>query len=129
MLISETHFTKKCTLNLLTYTTYTTYHTMHPDGTTHGGSVIIIRNTIKQHLNNAYQTEKFQATNVLIEDWISPITVSAIYCPPKHATKQEEFESYFESLGTRFISGGDFNAKHLQWGSRLMTSKGIELLK
>ncbi|XP_018368700.1 PREDICTED: nardilysin-like [Trachymyrmex cornetzi] len=70
-----------------------------------------------------------QATNVVIEDWFSPITISAIYCPPKHATKQEDFENYFETLGNRFISGGDFNAKHPLWGSRLMSPKGRELHK
>ncbi|XP_011063431.1 PREDICTED: RNA-directed DNA polymerase from mobile element jockey-like [Acromyrmex echinatior] len=126
MLISETHFTKK---NYIKFANYTTYHTLHPAGTAHGGSAIIIKNTIKHHLSNNYQTEKMQATNVVIEDWISPITISVIYYPPKHATKQEDFESYFETLGHRFISGGDFNAKHPLWGSRLMSPKGRELCK
>jgi hypothetical protein len=32
-------------------------------------------------------------------------------------------------MGNRFIIGGDFNAKHTHWGSRLTTTKGRELLK
>lgn len=32
-------------------------------------------------------------------------------------------------LGNRFIAGGDFNSKHVHWGSRLMLSRGRELLK
>lgn len=32
-------------------------------------------------------------------------------------------------MGHRFIAGGDFNAKHPQWGSRLVTPRGRELYK
>lgn len=32
-------------------------------------------------------------------------------------------------MGRRFIVGGDYNAKHQQWGSRLATPRGRELLK
>ena len=31
---------------------------------------------------------------------------------------------YFETLGARFIAGGDYNAKHLRWGSRRTTTRG-----
>ena len=36
---------------------------------------------------------------------------------------------YFETLGRRFIAGGDYNAKHPRWGSRRTTTKGRELQK
>lgn len=36
---------------------------------------------------------------------------------------------FFSSLGPRFIVGGDFNAKHPWWGSRLTNPKGRELHK
>jgi hypothetical protein len=32
-------------------------------------------------------------------------------------------------MNSRFIIGGDFNAKHTHWGSRLVTTKGHELYK
>jgi hypothetical protein len=32
-------------------------------------------------------------------------------------------------MNSRFIIGGDFNAKHTHWGSRLITTKGRELYK
>ena len=32
-------------------------------------------------------------------------------------------------MGKRFIVGSDFNAKNIQWGSRLTTPKGRELLR
>jgi endonuclease/exonuclease/phosphatase family metal-dependent hydrolase len=35
----------------------------------------------------------------------------------------------FNKINSRFIIGGDFNAKHTHWGSRLVTPKGRELYK
>jgi hypothetical protein len=32
-------------------------------------------------------------------------------------------------MKSRFIIGGDFNAKHTHWASRLITTKGRELYK
>ena len=36
--------------------------------------------------------------------------------------------SFFQSLGPRFLVGGDWNAKHTAWGARLITPKGRTLL-
>jgi len=55
-----------------------------------------------------------------MEDRIVPLTVAAVYCP-KHAVKSEQFWSYYAALGQRFLAGGDYNAKHSHWGSRLTT--------
>lgn len=60
---------------------------------------------------------------------MGPINVGAIYCPPKHNLTQNMFDSYFQSLGNRFISGGDWNCKHTHWGSRLTSTEGRELKK
>lgn len=125
MLISETHFTSKHYFNI---NGYKFYHTMHPDRKAHGGSAILIKNNIRHHLANSYCNEKFQATNVVIEDWSRPLTISAVYSPPKHNIKQEDYEEYFKTLGPRFVAGGDFNAKHTFWGSRIITPKGRQLL-
>ncbi|CAG9138036.1 unnamed protein product [Plutella xylostella] len=35
--------------------------------------------------------------------------------------------SGWQTLGKRFIAGGDWNAKHIHWGSRLTTTRGKEL--
>ena len=35
----------------------------------------------------------------------------------------------FRSLGSRFLIGGDWNAKHTAWGARLITPKGRNLIK
>jgi hypothetical protein len=51
------------------------------------------------------------------------------YSPPRHNIKAERYAELFKTNRSRFIIGGDFNAKHTHWGSRLITTKGRELLK
>lgn len=105
------------------------YHTNHPDNKAHGGSAVLVRSNIKHHVLQDYCKNYIQATNVVITDWISDITVSALYCPPRFTIKETEFNDFFQSLGDRFIAGGDYNAKHTFWGSRLVLPRGRELLK
>lgn len=126
MLISETHFTRKSYMKIKNYTVY---DTQHPDGKAHGGTAIIIKNSIRHHLHSHYETEHIQATSVTIEDWIGHLTIAAVYCPPKHAIKVAQFQHFYATLGQRFLAGGDYNAKHPQWGSRIINPKGRELYK
>lgn len=126
VLLSETHFTDRSFFKI---PHYTIYDTKHPDGTAHGGTAIIIRNSIKHHELPEYTMDHLQATTVLIEKQSGPVTLSAIYCPPRHNIKKADFEIFLETLGNTFIVGGDFNAKHTNWGSRLITSRGRELIK
>lgn len=125
MLITETRFTIK---NYFNVREYNFYDTKHPDGTAHGGTAIIIRKNIKHHELIKYEEEHIQATSIEIQEWTGPLVLSAVYCPPKHKIKAPKFIEYFETLGPRFIAGGDYNAKHTLWGSRLHTTRGNELL-
>jgi hypothetical protein len=63
---------------------------------------------------------------VLVEDSIGLLTILAVYLPPKHTVKHEQLEDY-NTLGSRFIAGGNYNAKHTDWGSRLITPRGRKL--
>jgi hypothetical protein len=45
--------------------------------------------------------------------------VAVVYCPPRHNIKQKNFFEFFQSLGSKFIVGGDYNCKNSLWGSRL----------
>ena len=56
------------------------------------------------------------------------MTISAIYCPPRHTVSTEDYTMLFRSLGARFLIGGYWNAKHTAWGARLTTPKGRNLL-
>jgi hypothetical protein len=126
MLISETHFTQKSYLRILQYTVY---HTNHPAGTVRGGTAIIVKNHIKHHLLPNFRRDYLQATSVTVEDPLGRLTISSVYLPPKHAVLKKQLEEYYATLGPRFTAGGDYNAKHTNWGSRLITPRGRELLK
>jgi hypothetical protein len=126
MLISEMHFTTKSYIKI---PNYIIYDIQHPDGSAHGRTAIIIKNGIKHHLHEHYNLEHLQATSVTIEDWIGPPTIAAVYCPPKHTVETEKSSSFYATLGQRFLAGGDYNAKHSHWGSRLTTPRGRELFK
>jgi hypothetical protein len=80
------------------------------------------------HLQSSYKQDFLQATSVSMEDSDGPLTISVVYLTPKHATKQEQLEEFYNSLGHRFIAGG-YNARHTDWGSRIITPRGREVLK
>lgn len=88
-----------------------------------------MKSRIKHHQANSFCKEQIQATNVVMEDWNSPITIAAIYYPPKHKINNELFTEFFGTLGDRFIEGGDYNAKYVHWGSKLSTTKDRELIR
>lgn len=50
-----------------------------------------------------------------------------VYYLHKHKIARAQFNYFFISLGNTFIGGGDYNAKHILFGSRQMTSKGRKL--
>jgi hypothetical protein len=117
MLLSETHFTQNSYLRI---PHYTIYHTIHPAGTTRGGTAVIIQNTIKHHPLPNYSRDYLQATSVSVQDSVGHLTITAVYLPPKHTVCKAQLEDFYNTLGPRFIAGGDYNAKHTNWGSRLM---------
>jgi hypothetical protein len=43
-----------------------------------------------------------------------------VYLPPKYTVFQEKFEDFYNTVRRRFIAGGDYNAKHTDWGSILI---------
>jgi hypothetical protein len=86
----------------------------------------IIRNNIKHFEKEKYVTRDIQATTVTSKQ---RLTVNAIYCPPSYNNYANEFKTLFDKMSSCFIIGGDFNAKHTHWGSKLITTKGHELYK
>jgi exonuclease III len=126
MLISETHFTEKSYLKLLNSTVY---HTNHPAGTARGETAIIIKNSIQHHQLKGYCFDFLQTTTVSVVGSVGSLIISAVYIPPRHIVKQEQLETFYNSLGQRFIAGGDYNAKHAAWGSQLITPREREIYK
>lgn len=123
-LISETHFTKQSYVKI---PHYLCYHTPHPENKARGGSAILIKNNMQHYEELKLETLKMQATTISIKANNKEIKISAIYCPPRLTLSIDEYKDVFEMLGNNFIIGGDFNAKHTHWGSRLTNPKGKKL--
>ena len=124
-LISESHFTKESYIKIKGYKSY---HALHPNNTARGGSTVIIKENIQHHEYYTCEDQDIQAVAICLKTKSYPVTISALYCPPRYAIKAERYRILLNNLGNRFILGGDFNAKNTHWGSRLTTSKGKELL-
>lgn len=76
-----------------------------------------------------FKEKHLQATTLKVNMASYDLIISAVYCPPKHNLKMDEYKDFFETLGCKFVVGGDFNSKNTLWGSRLTTTKGKELAK
>lgn len=109
ILISETHFTNKSVFNLRGYRVYSTEH---PSNKARGGTAIIIRASIKHFKLPRFTQDYFQATSVSIDMGWCRVTVSAAYCLPRYKIDHQQFVSYFNTLGSHYIAGGNFNSKH-----------------
>lgn len=121
-LITETHLTPQLRFNM---TGYVVHRSDHPDGTAHGGSAILVRSGMSHHqLPDFDSDEIMQVTAVCIDLRCYSLNILAVYCPPRHRVTQQKFNNLFSKAGPRFLAGGDFNAKHPIWGSRLTNPRG-----
>ena len=125
-LISDTHFTKQ---SFIKFRGYKIYHTSHPGNAARGGSAIIVKDNIYHNEEVKIEAEDIQATALNIKTKKYNTVMASLYSPSKHNIKAERYAELFKNIGNRFIIGGNFNAKHTHWGSRLLTTKGRELLK
>ena len=121
MLISETHLTKFNNFNI---EGYKLYDTKHPLGKAHGGTAIMVKNRVKHFPLEEFCKENIHSTSICIEEGYKKLILSAVYCPPRFKITENQYNEFFKSLGPCFIAAGDFNAKHLFWGSRLITPRG-----
>jgi hypothetical protein len=123
MLISETHKREAILKSKITQSMTTPrWHCAWRHCNTH-------QNSIKHYLHGHYSLEHLQATSIAVEDWVGPLTIAAIYCPPKHTIKADQFRHVCTSLGHSFLAGGDYNAKHTHWGSRLIAPEDASYWK
>lgn len=126
LLISETHFTSKSYFKI---NGYNLVNTNHPDDAAYGGTAILLKSNITFRIIDEFQEKYLQSTVISVVCENCPLTIGAVYFPPRFNLKQEDFTRFFDKLGSRFIVGGDFNSKHPWWGSRLSNPKGNELYK
>lgn len=123
-LISETHLTSRSYAEIKNYKLYT----CNLSGSSHSGAAIYISNAIAHHEAQKFCSSHIQAACISAKLHCgTSVTIAAIYSPPRHHVKTSEYEEFFGQLGEKWIVGGDFNAKHHYWGSRIITPKGREL--
>jgi exonuclease III len=126
-LISESHFTITSYAKIRGYQCY---QALHPAERARGGTAIFIKDNIKHHEELKIEEEAMQVATISIETKNNKrYSISAIYCPPRYNPKKEDYIKLLKSLGNNFIIGGDFNAKHIFWGSNRTTPKGRELFE
>lgn len=124
-LISETHFTKESYFSL---PNFVTYHTIHPNNCARGGAAIIIKKNIKHFEDGRLSTNEFETITISINCGKN-LSLTAVYSPPRHKITCDQYLRLINNHKHGFIMGGDFNAKHTHWGSRIITTKGRELYK
>lgn len=120
-LVSETHITSK---NYINIKNYKVYNAIHPDDLPKGGSAVIIKNNFDHFEVSKIETNSIQASIIRIVSLKQALTVGAAYCTPNLRIHKESFQCLLSEMGDRFIIGGDFNAKHLDWGSRITLTRG-----
>jgi len=125
-LITETHFTNETHMSI---NNYNTFHTVHPSNNGRGGSAVIVKNSLIHHEEEKLSCNEFQATTINIATKKQHLSFTSVYSPPRHSISVEQYKNLIQKHKHKFIMGGDFNAKHTHWGSRLTTTKGRNLLK
>jgi len=126
-LLTETHLSKNLNLKLQNYTAYIT---PHPENSSRGGTAVIVKKTLKHHEEDSVSAQEYQSTTVALETSNSnPLLLTALYCSPRNQMKKDAYLDMIQKFKHRRIIGGDFNAKHTAWGSRLTNTKGRELHK
>lgn len=125
-LISETHFTSRSYFRIRGYDLITANH---PGNRAHAGAAILIKSSIKYEVLEEFNLPTIQAAGIKINCDNDAISIYSIYSPPRHNIECQDYFNFFKNLGTRFIVGGDYNAKHTWWGSRILNPKGRELYK
>lgn len=126
LLISESHFTSRSYFKIKEFDLITANH---PSNRAHAGSAILIKSNIKYEELPNFTHSYLQAAGVKIKTGCGDVNVYAVYFPPRHTVLCPDYEDFFSQLGPQFIVGGDYNAKHPWWGSRIINPKGRELYK
>lgn len=126
-LITETHLTSQSFLRL---NGYSVYRADNPTDRPHGGALVLVKSSLAQYPTATEPpTNYLQGASAAIVFQNFDIVMAAVYCPPAFRITDGQFKQFFEQLGPRFLVGGDFNAKHPLWRSRLTTPRGRNLYR
>jgi hypothetical protein len=110
LLISETHFTAASYIKI---PNYRMYHANHSNTSAHGGAPSLIKKTVDHYQLQKYEEKHLQATFIKFKTLPYELTISAVPCPPRHNIKKGLIEQFFNTLGQKFLAGGDYNSKNV----------------
>ncbi|GBN76416.1 RNA-directed DNA polymerase from mobile element jockey [Araneus ventricosus] len=117
--LQETHLNPGDRLKFPNCLSYRTDRLTHRGG----GTAILIRNSIDHHPTPiSYTTFENTTIEIHLPD-STPITISSIYRPPHGSISTLELNNIFNS-NSKYITVGDFNAKHRAWSSGTWNSNG-----
>jgi len=125
-MITETHLTQK---NFLNIQGYEALRADYPDGSAHGGTVLLISHRIPHSSLPPLTSDKLQiiASSIVLNS--IPISFASAYLPPGCQFPENELSTFILSFNHTFVIGADFNAKHLNWSSRYTNTRGRSLLR
>lgn len=126
LLATETHATDRTFVKL---PGYRTIFANHPSGRAYGGSAVIIKNSLNYIECPPDTCDAIQVAKVDLQFAGERVIIGAVYCRPRFNLQEGDFDNLITSFGSKFIMGGDFNAKHTFWGSRLSNPKGRQFIK
>ena len=108
---------------------YRTYNIQGPNPP-HGGTAIIIRSTIQHVVIPVPQLKSLQATLVRTKIGSQEVLLGALYQSPSKLPDLADLDKLIAlAPNKKFIFGGDLNAKHTDWHSRLITKRGKTLAR
>jgi Reverse transcriptase (RNA-dependent DNA polymerase)/Endonuclease-reverse transcriptase len=123
-LLCETRLTAN---NRLLLANYAVYRTDRPTGRG-GGTAIAVKTGIKHHQLVLPALAQLEATGVMTTTRNGPLRIIAVYRPPRGVLCATDIAKLLDAPEPTII-GGDFNAKHPAWNSRIVSPAGRALLK
>ncbi len=124
-MISESHLTSRLRAEIHGYKLYVCNF---PGKVSHGGAAIYVKSHIRHNEAACFKTDSIQAACISAKLHSgTSINFAAVYSPPRATINVAFYSNFFRTLGDKWIAGGDYNAKHPYWGSRLTTSRGRAL--
>ncbi len=126
-LVTETHCTAQYSFN--STSTFNVLHAFHPTGKAQGGAAVFVNKKLAYSPDLTASTTQFQLCAIRLPLADQHLTVASVYCSPSCKTDSTAFDLLFQNLKGKWLAGGDYNAKHSMWGSRIITTRGRELAK
>ncbi|BES92288.1 Hypothetical protein NTJ_05096 [Nesidiocoris tenuis] len=103
---------------------YSVYRADHPSGRRKGGSLILIRCKIKHDELPALIEDEQQVARIQIYLNRTPYLIGSYYSAPQNRLNEVHYNTILNSLGSHFLLGGDYNAKHPRWASNIANPRG-----